>query len=82
MTEPTTQAPAQDAAQEGAQETPSAQAPAQRAAALHTNAQGKGDRAHQRTQYVPVNEVEANRKAARRPAREAAQPAAYEPHIW
>ncbi|AYR01167.1 hypothetical protein SEA_LEMOND_102 [Mycobacterium phage LeMond] len=92
MSEHDTEAPAQgdaaaqDAAAQAAQvhaaEQARAQAArAQRNAALHTNAQGAAD-AHVRTEYAPVNAVEANRKAARRPEDEAAKPAAYEPYDW
>ncbi|QJD50402.1 hypothetical protein I5H01_gp005 [Mycobacterium phage MarkPhew] len=91
MSEHTTEAPAQDGAQESAQERAAQeraaqqaaqQRAAQRNAALHTNAQGKAEDAHVRTEYASLDEVEAARKAARRPADEARTAAAYEPYAW
>ncbi|QAX95641.1 hypothetical protein I5H03_gp005 [Mycobacterium phage Nibb] len=77
------QAAAEQAAQEAAAEQARAQAArAQRNAALHTNAQGKAKDAHVRTDYASLDEVEAARKAARRPADEARTAAAYEPYAW
>ncbi|QFP94881.1 hypothetical protein SEA_MARSHAWN_95 [Mycobacterium phage Marshawn] len=81
---PAQQAPAQDDAQQARADRLAAEAAAREARADRLALLGKGtEQAHEPTQYVALDEAEANRKPARREPDEAAgQPAAYEPYSW
>ncbi|ASR85400.1 hypothetical protein SEA_CAIN_101 [Mycobacterium phage Cain] len=76
-----TEAPAQQAPEQAPVQQAPTMAPAARAEALAANAQGKGTE-HVRAEYVPLDEAEAARKAARRKGEAARTPVDYQPYVW
>ncbi|WNM68390.1 hypothetical protein SEA_TIERRA_101 [Mycobacterium phage Tierra] len=75
------QAPAQQAPEQAPVLQPPTMAPAVRAEALAANALGKGTD-HVRSEYVPLDQSEASRKAARRKGEAARKPVDYQPYVW